>query len=456
MKVVARFSVSLPPSSAPTTTLPLTFFDIPWLFFSPSLPLFFYEYPHPTSHFLSTSLPKLKHSLSIALQHFFPFAGHLVLLPDSGKPVILYNEGNSVSLTVAESDSDFFNLSGNYQRNAYDFHALVPNLPGKEKQGMGIPLLAAQVTIFPNSGLCIGLAFHHVVADGRTFNNFIKTWAALYRDNSSSTNLLPFYNRTVIEDTYGLESIYFNQWFNRKSSLEGLVIGCNNEANADMSDMVRATFVMSTNDMEKIKQWIIFQCKQRNMPQPAHLSPSNLTCAFVWVCLIKAREEVKEEKCYTGDPNYLGFNSGGIARLDYPSTYFGNCIGFARCLATREELLGEDGIIIAAHVIGNKVRELNQEMLGESEKWISDWEVFLGSEPHIMVVGSPKLDFYQTDFGWGRPRKIEEISIDDGNAISFMESRDLTGGIEVGLAMSKAKMDAFESAFTHGLSRFND
>ena len=40
-----------------------------------------------------------------------------------------------------------------------------------------------------------------------------------------------------------------------------------------------------------------------------------------------------------------------------------------------------------------------------------------------------------TDFGWGRPKRIEEISIDTTRAISLTESRDLEGGIEVGLAL---------------------
>jgi hypothetical protein len=30
-----------------------------------------------------------------------------------------------------------------------------------------LPLLAVQITVFPSSGICIGLAYQHVAADGR-------------------------------------------------------------------------------------------------------------------------------------------------------------------------------------------------------------------------------------------------------------------------------------------------
>lgn len=77
---------------------------------------------------------------------------------------------------------------------------------------------------------------------------------------------------------------------------------------------------------------------------------------------------------------------------------------------------------------------------------------FFESKLHVMVAGSPKLEFYyETDFGWGKPKKIEEISIDKMRAISFTESRVVKGGIEVGLALTKAKMDAFTMFFSESL-----
>ncbi|XP_062175188.1 anthocyanin 5-aromatic acyltransferase-like [Alnus glutinosa] len=449
VKVLEHCYVSPPPSSAPQTSLPLTFFDLPWLFFSPGQPLFFYEYPFPTSYFTSTTLPNLRHSLSLTLQHYYPFAGNLLLPTEPGKPELVYTDGDKVELTFAESGGDFGHLSGNHPREVNQFHQLVPKLPNcvsGEKQL--VPLLAVQITVFPNCGICIGLTYHYVSADGRTFNNFIKTWAWYcgLRDSYFPIKYLPFNDRSVIIDTHGLEQIFLKEWWSRKSSQEIVV---------DLSNMVRATFVMSLVDMERIKQWIIAQCRKKNQSPPIHLSPSVLVCAFIWVCLLKTQVGLNG-KCFGEDPTYFGFNAGGITRLNYPvpPTYSGNCIGFARSMAEINELLEDDGIVVAAEVIGNTVKKLDKAILGGAENWISEWEVLIGSELHVLVSWSPKLDLYETDFGWGKPTKIEEISIDRTRAISMTESKDLKGGIEVGLALPKSKMDAFGTFFIEGLKLF--
>lgn len=459
VEIVGRYRVSPPPNTAPPTSLPLTFFDIPWLFFSPTQPLFFYDYPYPTSHFLSTALPPLIHSLSLTLRHFFALAGTFVCPPHSSNPpFIVYDRPNFVSLVVAQSKADFHHLCSNHQRCVNDFYPLLPPLPSGELEETQTPLLAAQITIFSNVGVCIGFAYHNVVADGRSFNSFIKIWASLFKDPSScsiNTPLLPFYDRTAIKDSYGLQSIFLNHWSKRRSSTN-MVIGVS-DSDLD-SAMVRATFLMCPDDMEKIKGWIVGRCKVKNMDQPPRLTPSNLTCAYVWVCLIKSHEKVNGK--LTGkNPSYFGFNAGGITRLEYPvpAAYFGNCIGFARTMAAQSELSGEDGIIVAADAIGNRVKDLDEAFLEGAENWISEWGVFSGSdsEPHVRVWGSPKLDFYETDFGWGKARKIEEISMENakGKAVWFTQSRDVKGGIEVGLALPKPKMDAFTSFFTQLLPR---
>ncbi|TYI15226.1 hypothetical protein ES332_A08G172200v1 [Gossypium tomentosum] len=412
VEIVGRYPVSPPPNTVPPTSLPLTFFDIPWLFFSPTQPLFFYDYPYPTSHFLSTALPPLIHSLSLTLRHFFALVATLVCPPHSSNPpFIVYDRSNFVSLVVAQSTADFHHLYSNHQRCVNDFYPLIPPLPSGEQEETQTLLLAAQITIFSNVGVCIGFAYRNVVADGRSFNSFIKTWASLFRDPSScsiNSSLLPFYDRT---------SIFLNQLSKRRSSTS-MVIGVS-DSDLD-SAMVRATFLMCPDDMEKIKGWIVGRCKVKNMDQPPRLTPSNLTWAYVWVCLIKSHEKVNGKLTGT-NPSYFGFNAGGTTRLGYPvhAAYIGNL----------HWLSGEDGIIVAADAIGNRVKDLGEAFLEGAENWIS-------------VRG--------TDFGWGKARKIEEISMDNakGKAVWFTQSRDVKGGIEVGLALPKPKMDAFTCFFT--------
>lgn len=191
--------------------------------------------------------------------------------------------------------------------------------------------------------------------DGRTFSNFLKTWGSVCRDSSCLSE--PF-GCLAIEDTNGLEGIFLNEWCKRRPSQEMVVI-CNGMANLDLSNTVIATFLLAR---------IIWR-----------RSSNGLTCSLIWVCYVKAEAKVNEPgKSLGEDPCYFGFNAGGITTLYYriPTTHFGNCSGFARCLATWDELLGEDGIVVAANVIGSTVKEPDGEILGGAEKWISDYEVF--------------------------------------------------------------------------------
>ncbi|GFY86957.1 hypothetical protein Acr_05g0005960 [Actinidia rufa] len=114
VKVLDVCRVAPPPLSLDSTTpksLPLTFFDMVLLKFPPTQRLYFYETSHPTTTFLEVVVPKLRHSLSLTLQHYVPLAGNVTWTPDYSKLIIKYVEGDAVSLTIAESEVDFYSLS---------------------------------------------------------------------------------------------------------------------------------------------------------------------------------------------------------------------------------------------------------------------------------------------------------------------------------------------------------
>ncbi|XP_060188156.1 phenolic glucoside malonyltransferase 1-like [Lycium barbarum] len=459
IQVLECCQVSPPTGSVPSTILPLTFLDIPWLNFSPSQPLFFYDFPHTTSYFNQTILSNFKISLSSTLQYYFPLAGNLIIPPQPNKPQISYTSGDSVSLTIAESTGDYNHLLSYHKKSVQDFHQLVPQLPQISDlvhvdQELKYSHLAVQITIFPECGVSIGFSKRHVVADERTFNNFLKTWAAIFR-NGLELHLpvlnknLPYYDRSVIYDTNGVESIMWTQWCNQKSVPK--LVGDN------FSDMVRSTFAMGRPEMEVIRGWIMSRSKKLFGSAQLLLSPYVVTCSFIWVCWLKANMDNIEDPNEKMEPRYFGFIAGGITRLGYPVpiNYVGNCIAFGRAMARTNELLGENGIVFAAKAIGDTIKELNEDVLGGSENWILDWKVFHEPGLHINVTGSPKVDLYTLDFGWGRPKKIEEISIDKTGGVSLCESRDMIGGIEIGLALPLVKMEAFHVLYNEGLKNLH-
>ncbi|CAK9187572.1 unnamed protein product [Ilex paraguariensis] len=387
---------------------------------------------------METLIPNLKDSLSLALKHFFPLAGDLVLSTSSSKPQIRYEEGDSVSLTFSESESDsfsdFIDFIGNHPRKAMDFHPFVPQLPlvTKSSDSFRVPVFSLQVTLFPNKGLCVGLTNHHAA------------WALITRCGGDGPFLAggsqPLFGRTLIKDPKGLDSIFLSQ-LGTTTPVQQVPTN---------SDKFRATFIMSRTNIQRLKSLVM--AKRLGL---VHVSTFTVICAYVWVCMVKSKAAIGEE----GDedePYHFVCAGENRARLDppIPASYFGNCI-FAACIATVncKQLAGDEGFIFAVEAIGEDIRErlYNEEgMLKNAETLLLDlkeinWERTLG------VAGSPKFNYYDMDFGWGKPKTFEFVSIDITGATSLNGCRDLDGGIEVGLSLPKAQMDAFATIFAEGL-----
>ena len=312
------------------TSLPLTFFDIFWLRLPPVQRIFFYEFPHPTSLFYDTFLPKLKDCLALALGHFFPLAGNLTWPHDSNKPIIKYNIGDTLSLTVAESDADFNHLSGTDLCEATQSHHLLSSLSISHEQAT---VLALQVTLFPNHGFSIGITSHHAVLDGKTSTSFIKSWAYLCNKLGESpcdlpTDLSPFYDREAVKDPNGLEAKYVSDWLKQGGPNNKSLMVWDLEV---PQDSMRGIFQLSRSDIEKLKQFVV--SKQKG---DLHLSTFVLSLAYAMVCRAKA-EEIKSNRVF------VGLNVDCRPRLDppIPPTYFGNCVGGRLAVAETKGLWGK-------------------------------------------------------------------------------------------------------------------
>ncbi|MED6225830.1 hypothetical protein PIB30_117551 [Stylosanthes scabra] len=451
MKIVQVFKASpsllgpqnlLPPSS---TSLPLTFFDILWLRLPPVQRVFFYEFPHQPSLFYDAILPKLKHSLSLSLSYYFPLAGTLTWPHHSNKPIITYNLGDTLSLIIAESDADFNHLSGSDLSEASKLHHLVPELTISDDQAT---VFALQVTLFPNYGFSIGVTSHHAVLDGKSSTSFIKSWAYICNklgDSSSPIDLppelSPFFDREIVKDPKGLEAKYLSDWLkqggpnNRSLKVWNLPVP---------EDSIRGLFKLSRSNIESLRKLVVSKKKETiNL----HLSSFVISLAYTVVCKAKA-EKVNSNRVF------VGVNVDCRARLDppLPPTYFGNCGGARFAVAETKGLLGEDGIVVAVESLSNALETLKDGALSGAENWSSLMHEGLHSDDKFMsVAGTPRFEVYGNDFGWGKPKKVEMVSIDRTGAFCFSDSSN-GDGVEIGLVSNKESMDAFASLFLQGLA----
>lgn len=435
------------------TSLPLTFFDILWLRLPPVQRIFFYEFPHQTSLFYNTLLPKLKKSLSISLSYFYPLLGHLTWSNDSHKPIIKFIKGNNLSLTIAESDADFNHLSGKNLTEAKQIHDLLPNLNISHDQAT---VLALQVTLFPNYGFSIGITSHHAVLDGKTSTSFIKSWAYLCRKLENEVSELesplclphefcPFYDRKIIKDPNELEAKYLSDWLKQG--------GTNNRSLMvwDLQvpeDSFRGLFQLSRSNIEKLKKFVVSKQKgTRNENKNLHLSTFVVSIAYAWVCRVKT-EEIENKNAM------MVLNIDCRNRLDQPipATYFGNCIGGKLAIVKTNELLGEDGLTVAVEVLSEALETLKDGVLNGAENW-SSWlldGLTIADVKTTGAAGSPKFEVYSTDFGCGKPKKVEMVSIDRTGAYCVSDSSN-GDGVEIGFVSTKKAMEAFASLFVKGI-----
>ncbi|KAJ0429553.1 putative transferase [Helianthus annuus] len=410
LTILEKCRISPPPHTVGERSLPLTSFDLPWLLFHAAVhQLFFYDFPHSKSHFIQTIVPNLKHSLSITLQHFFPFAGNMIIFPSENhsgvtqKPEILHVDGDAVALTFAECSLDFHDLKGNHPRDCNKFHPLVPQLESAFKVSdiVKIPVFSIQVTIFPNSGITIGLSNHHSLCDARTRYNFLMGWTSIAKHGSDELFLasgsLPFYDRVI----------------NYPDSLDEMLLSLPPIRNIDENykvqqlvpqpDKVRSTIVLTRSQITWLKKWLLVQ-----LPTLKYVSSFVVGCGFVWSCIAKSRILIEGKK-------------------------------------------GSNGFPTAVDVLGTAIMQAVNNKEGFFEDMERSLEKGLKQAPTIGVAGTPKLNVYEVDFGWGRPKKYETVSLDFSDAISVNASEEASDDLEIGLCLPGKQMDAFITIYKNEL-----
>ncbi|CAK9326404.1 unnamed protein product [Citrullus colocynthis] len=457
---ILEVSKVAPPPSAPSSathfSLPFTYFDALFLKIPPTERLFFYSLPDPPLFNSNSALTRLKHSLSLTLQHFLPLSGNLVWQPESPKPTILYSPGDAVSLTVAETDADFTHFSGTEIRPVEACRPFVPELPAADDS---VPVMALQVTVFQNRGLSIGISNHHAFVDGKSSIMFLKSWAYIFKHTQNNPEspvssitlppeLTPFFDRSVIKDPKGIDMLYINYWLKKANPTDPSSKSLKYFPNLGVSpEMVRGTFEFTRTDIENLRKATRKE-DESNPLKPTRYSSFVLAFAYISICAVKsARIEQKKKRVY------LGFYADWRARLDpaVPANYFGNCGGSHGVFAEAGELEDEEeGLGIASKRIDEAIKGLEESVTKGAEESLSKWETVEEGIKFVGVVGSPRLGVYGLDFGWGRAKNVKMVSIERTGSISLADGGD-GDGIEFSLVLSQPEMIRFASIFSDGL-----
>ncbi|KAK6141139.1 hypothetical protein DH2020_025112 [Rehmannia glutinosa] len=424
--VLERCDIQPSPDTAAELTRPIIHFDMPWFYFHPVQRLLFFDLPCSKPHFLETILPKLKESLTQTLNHFLPLAGNIIQPLNSRGPFFRFAVGDSVSLTIAESNSDFNHLTGNHPRVSDEFYACVPQLPGETYVRRH------------HHGVCFGFTNHHAIGDASSIVRFIKAWASVNKFGHDAKliddKLVPYYDRTAVEDPEGLDKIYWNL-IKRSRVVESPPISF-------PLNKLRQTFVITKDEVQKLKNFV-----QEKRPGK-HITSFTVTCAMVWRRK-QRRWRTTSQNSSASPPTAADAEpavTGGVLR---------NCLAFVKAESTHGLLKGNDGFVTAAECIGEAIQRTvynEKGILDGAEKWPLEFGKLIGKRL-FGVAGSPRFDLYDADYGWGRPKKFESPSIDGDTSMSLCKSRDFEGGLEIGLSRPEKDLSAFAAIFTEQLGK---
>ena len=417
-------------AAPPESSLPLTFFDVFWLNLPPVKRVFFYHLADDAD--VPAILSNLRTSLSQALHAYYPLAGRLRLTPGTADCYeIYYQQGDGVTFTVAEyrDDVDVDELAVDQPREIIRIAPLAPPLP------KGGAVLALQATVM-RRGLAIGMAVHHAACDGATSTRFLHTWAA------ASTGAVgpppPVIDRTLVKDPTGLYDVFVKA-----------------KPTAGEMDRVKtwehrllATFTLSKEEIQRVKDVVASEAGRRGATPP-RCSSLVATFGFMWSCHQRAKDDAGSTG---GDPTYLLFPVDHRSRMKppVPEEYLGNCVGIATHAAPMDQLAaaGAGGLFVACTAVAAAIEEAVRGI--GSPETIALWMHRVreaGVAGMWTVAGSPRFRVYELDFGFGRPAKVEIVSVARTGAMAVAEGRSSRGGIEVGISLPAAGMQRFQKCF---------
>ncbi|CAL5044647.1 unnamed protein product [Urochloa decumbens] len=425
--------------------------------------LFFYEGPGvPHSPSLACSL---RSSLAAALAVFPPLSGKLAHRPSSGGGLDVVVDCSSAAMSPgvrfveAEFDGGIADMrhvaSGSHEGDTEALMELGPDLDATQ---LPAPVLAVQVTRPAGgggeSGVVVGVAVHHAVADGHSVWMFMRAWAALARMEGSPPSrdvadlAPPAFDRTPLRYPEADELA-------RKilSTVTPALPVIRSSSPFLPPDRWRRTFLISADEIQTVKNHIRAHSQEPDTPPSTYLAVSSL----IWTSIARA----KSGDNLAGDAYFL-VTVDFRRRLGVPidDRYFGDCVVPCVARAAAHELRANDvdgggggsagGLSCAAAAIRDAIRAQPEDPVRAMEAWLEALREVVPCRERFTFTGSSnRFMAYEMDFGWGKPSKVELVSLFATELVLLLGAAG--GGVQVTATLRPEHMEAFAS----NLARFS-
>ncbi|KAF8651312.1 hypothetical protein HU200_063567 [Digitaria exilis] len=385
----------------------------------------------------------LRSSLGATLATHAPLAGKVHCLADTGEVAICSSteDGGGVRFVVAETDADARRLARDEDHNALTFERLVPEV---DMTSLPAPVLAVQATRLGGGGLALGLTVHHAVADGRSLWRFVEAWATTCRGDAPPQPP-PCFDRSRVRMPGGDD---LARTILRKYAPDLPVVTMPEALHQDRLRFTRRTITLDAPQIARLKETIVRVAEEAQGGAPMRRAPSTFVAviALVWTCAVRGRSIPPD------DDVFLFFFADIRDRLDPPAgaDYFGACLTGCLVKLPARELHAEDALLTAAAAVQDTIRKMAEDPLGSWPGW--EFLKLAGNrsvplDRLMNVSGSSGFGAYDAgDFGWGKPRRTENVRMNHDGQVALVRARDGGGGVQVAVSMLRRDhVDAFHS-----------
>ncbi|XP_019086958.1 PREDICTED: uncharacterized acetyltransferase At3g50280-like [Camelina sativa] len=354
--------------------------------------------PDPDTHFIS----RLKSSLSVALNIFYPFAGRLVKIENQHDGTASFHvdcDGSGVRFVHASAKSvslsDVLEPADGHVPEFLKRFFPANGVTSCDCEGISDSLIAFQVTELKD-GVFIGFGYNHIVADGTSFWSFFNTWSEIC-----------FHGGFDSDHRRKFPPLVLRGWF-----LDGIEYPIRIPISETETPPNRVVVLGTSSSLQEK----IFRFTSRNVSElkekangevsadDRRISSLQAVSAYMWRAIIRNSELSPEEViCFKLLVDMR-------QRLNPPleKECFGNMVGFATATTTVREMLN-NGLGWAALQINKTVGSQTNEMFREfAANWVKKPSIILmngneASSNSVVVASSPRFNVYGNDFGWGKP-----------------------------------------------------
>ena len=287
--------------------------------------------------------------------------------------------------------------------------------------------------------MCLGVGWHHTLADGTECLHFINTWSDIAR--GLPVKIPPYIDRAILRGRVPPRPTFHHVEYDPFPTINTLsqnpipVSGSRDISVANLkitSDLLSTLKAMTKNDAGKTEY-----------------STYVILTAHTWRCVCKARGLSDDQLTKLSMPT----DGRNRFRPPIPPGYFGNVIFTATPIALSGGLLSES-LIHTAKRIHNAIKQMDDEYLRSSVDYLEKLgdltAVMRNSEtyrsPNLNIVSWVHLPFNDADFGWGKPVYIRPAFAFQGKGY-ILPSSTGDGTLSLTICLETDHLQSFQKLF---------